>query len=161
MDTTPIWEVLSKITIGQLVAFGIVAITIITAIIKAIKYVYEFISKYKEQRETNENQTKILKEHEEMFRKINENLEKITNALGKQEEINFKYLRHLLVDMCYEAINKGEISIEKSASLEEMYKEYVVVFNGNSYVSNLIDRVRELPITKITEADKEKMHSEL
>ena len=41
---------------------------------------------------------------------------------------------------------KGEISINKLRSLEEMYEEYVEIFHGNGYVKTLMERVRKLPI---------------
>ena len=43
-------------------------------------------------------------------------------------------------------IHKGEISINKLRSLEEMYDEYVKIFHGNGYVKTLVIRVRKLKI---------------
>lgn len=149
METSSVWALLANIKIGTLIAWAVVIITIITVIIKGVKSVYSFVMKYKETKETNENQTKRIQEHENTLKEINENLGKISKSLDEQKDINLKYVRHIIVDACYEAIIAKGISIEKLASIEEMYDEYVNVFNGNSYVSGLVKRVRNLPIVEL------------
>lgn len=151
MDTASVWQMLADIKIGTLIAWCIVIIAIITTIIKGVKSAYTFITKYNDLKEINERQSKMLEEHERTFREINERLGKISKSLDEQKEINLKYTRHIIVDACHDAITARGIQIEKLASLEEMYDEYVNVFNGNSYVSGLVKRVRNLPIIEIDE----------
>ena len=146
MEVTSIWQMLSDIKIGTLIAWTIVIIAIFTSVIRGIKNAYAFISKYKEMKEMNEHQSKMLDEHEKNFKEIKDVLTKISKSLDEQKNINLKYTRHILVDGCCAAIVAGNIQNEQLASLEEIYEEYRTVFNGNAYVSGLMERVRALPI---------------
>ena len=146
MEVTSIWQMLSDIKIGTLIAWTIVIIAIFTTVTRGIKNVYTFISKYKEMKEINERQSKMLDEHENNFNEIKESLAKISKSLDEQKTINLKYTRHILVDGCCAAIVTGSIQNEQLSSLEEIYEEYCTVFNGNAYVSGLMKRVRALPI---------------
>lgn len=155
METASVWQILANIKIGTLFAWGIVLVAVIASIIRGVKNVYSFVTKYNEMKEMNERQSKMLAEHEKTFEDINENLKKISKSLDEQKEINLKYTRHIIVDACHDAITAKGIQIEKLASLEEMYDEYVTVFNGNSYVSNLVKRVRNLPIIEMNDLNIE------
>lgn len=146
MNVESVWQMLADIKIGALIAWTVVIIVIFTTVTRGVKSVYAFISKYKEMKEMNERQTKVLDEHEKNFVEIKESLAKISKSLDEQKTINLKYTRHILVDGCCAAIVAGNIQNEQLASLEEIYEEYRTVFNGNAYVSGLMERVRALPI---------------
>jgi hypothetical protein len=70
----------------------------------------------------------------------------MNKSLDEQKEVNLKQIRHTIVHTCEDALEKGEISINKLRSLEEMYDEYVDIFHGNGYVKTLVMRVRKLKI---------------
>lgn len=144
---------LSDIKIGALFAWAVVIIAIFTTVTRGIKSIYAFISKYKEMKEMNEHQSKMLDEHEKNFKEIKESLAKISKSLDEQKTINLKYTRHILVDGCCAAIIAGSIQNEQLSSLEEIYEEYRTVFNGNAYVSGLMKRVRALPIVLSKDED--------
>ena len=146
MNTSSVWQLLADIKIGTLIAWCLVIIAIIASVIKGVKSVYTFICKYNELKGINERQSKMLEEHKRLIETINTNLLKIGKSLDEQKDINMKYVRHIIVEACHEAIKAKGIQIEQLASLEEMYDEYVNVFNGNSYVSGLVARVRKLDI---------------
>ena len=146
MNVESVWQMLSDIKIGALIAWTIVIIAIFTAVTRGVKSVYAYISKYKEMKEMNERQSKMLDEHEKNFKEIKDSLVKISKSLDEQKTINLKYTRHILVDGCCTAIVEGNIQNEQLASLEEIYEEYRTVFNGNAYVGGLMERVRALPI---------------
>ena len=153
MEVTSIWQMLSDIKIGTLIAWTMVIIAIFTTVTRVIKNAYASISKYKEMKEMNEHQSKTLDEHERYFKEIKESLEKIGKSLAEQKTINLKYTRHILVDGCCAAIVAGNIQNEQLASLEEIYEEYQTVFNGNAYVGGLMERVRALPIVLSKDED--------
>ena len=146
MNVESVWQILADVRIGALIAWTVVIIAIFTTITRCIKNVYSFVSKYKEMKEMNERQSKMLDDHEKNFKEIKESLEKIDRSLAEQKTINLKYTRHILVDGCCAAIVAGNIQNEQLASLEEIYEEYCTVFNGNAYVGGLMKRVRALPI---------------
>lgn len=146
MDTNSIWSMLANIQIGQLLAWGAVIVAIITAIIKGCSHIYEIFEKYKKLKDDNEQQSKMLKQHDESLKQISDSLNRINAALDIQKEVNLKQIRHTIVNSCYEALLANQIEIGRLKSLEEMYDEYVRVFDGNSYVTGLVKRVREVPI---------------
>lgn len=91
-------------------------------------------------------QEKIIENHGKTLRDIDSTLQEIKKSLDEQKEVNLKQSRHTIVHTCEDALDKGEISINKLRSLEEMYDEYVEIFHGNGYVKTLISRVRKLKI---------------
>lgn len=91
-------------------------------------------------------QTEVIINHDNTLREIEKSLQLINKSLKEQKEVNLKQIRHTIVHTCEEALEKGEISINKFRSLEEMYEEYVEIFHGNGYVKTLMERVRKLPI---------------
>lgn len=146
MDTASVWSTLSGITIGSLVAWCVVIVVIITTIVKGVIKLYTFFDKYKQLKEENANQSKLIKEHDETLKSINESLAKINKRLDEQSDVNLKQVRHTIVHTCYDAIAAGEIQVGKLKSLEEMFDEYLNVFHGNGYVKSLVERVRKLPV---------------
>ena len=111
----------------------------------AIK-LYKIFTKYKEMKDKEHKQEKIIENHGKTLRDIDSTLQEIKKSLDEQKEVNLKQIRHTIVHTCEDALDKGEISINKLRSLEEMYDEYVEIFHGNGYVKTLISRVRKLKI---------------
>ncbi len=151
VTTSGVWSLLADIKIGSLVAWLVVIVAVTATVVKAIKSIYSFIKKYNDLKENDEKKSKMLEEHERTLKEINDNLTRISKSLDEQKDINLKYTRHIIVDACHDAITARGIQIERLASLEEMYDEYVNIFNGNSYVSGLVKRVRNLPIIELTD----------
>ena len=143
MDTNQIWELLSSISVGTIVAWFIVIGTILTTICTGTIKLYKVFTKYKEMKDKDKKQQEAIQNHDETLKKIDRALKEISKSLAEQKEINLKQIRHTLVYTCEEALEKGEISMNKLRSLEEMYEEYVDIFNGNGYVKTLVMRVRK------------------
>lgn len=146
MDTQSIWDLLSSIPIGTVVAWVVVICAIISALCAGTIKLYKAFEKYKEVKDKNEKQEKIIEVHEKTIEEIGKALTEIKKSLDEQKEVNLKQIRHTIVHTCEDALDKGEISINKLRSLEEIYDEYIEIFHGNGYVKTLVARVRELPI---------------
>lgn len=146
MDTQSIWDLLSSIAIGELVAWIVVICAIITALCTGTIKLYKVFTKYKEMKDKDQKQTEIIKNHEKTLCEIEKSLKTINKSLDEQKEVNLKQIRHTIVHTCEDALEKGEISINKLRSLEEMYDEYVDIFHGNGYVKTLITRIRKIKI---------------
>lgn len=142
MDTKSIWDLLSSISVGQIVAWISVLATIITALCTGTIKLYKVFTKYKEAKERDKKQQKVIYEHESALAEIRGALKSIQKSLDEQKDVNLKQIRHTIVHTCEEAIDRGEISINKLKSLEEMYNEYIEIFHGNGYVKTLVERVR-------------------
>lgn len=146
MDTQSIWDLLSSIPIGTIVAWIVVICAIITTLCTGAIKLYKIFTKYKEMKDKEYKQEKIIENHDKTLCDIDSTLQEIKKSLDEQKEVNLKQIRHTIVHTCEDALDKGEISINKLRSLEEMYDEYVEIFHGNGYVKTLISRVRKLEI---------------
>ena len=146
MDTQSIWDLLSSIPIGTIVAWIVVVCAIITVLCTGAIKLYKVFTKYKEMKDKDLKQTEVIINHDNTLREIEKSLQSMNKSLEEQKEVNLKQIRHTIVHTCEEALEKGEISINKLRSLEEMYEEYVEIFHGNGYVKTLMERVRKLPI---------------
>lgn len=146
MDAKPFWEFVSSIPFGVIVAWIIGIATIVALICTGAIKLYKVFTKYKEAKDREQKQEEIIESHDKTLRDIDNTLKEIKQSLDEQKEVNLKQIRHTIVHTCEDALEKGEISINKLRSLEEMYEEYVKIFHGNGYVRTLVLRVRKLPI---------------
>lgn len=146
MDNQSAIETLSSISVGQIIAWFSVISAIITAICTGTIKLYKVFTKYREAKDKNEKQEKIIESHETTLKEIDSVLQEIKKSLEEQKDVNLKQVRHTIVHTCEDALDRGEISINKLRSLEEMYEEYIDVFHGNGYVKTLVEKVRQLKV---------------
>lgn len=146
MDNSSAVEALSSITVGQIIAWFSVLTAIITAICTGTIKMYKLFTKYREAKDRNEKQDEIIKSHDATLKEIDATLQEIRKSLDEQKDVNLKQVRHTIVHTCEDSIDRGEISINKLRSLEEMYEEYTDVFHGNGYVKTLVEKVRQLKV---------------
>ena len=146
MDNSSAVEALSSITVGQIIAWFSVITAIITAICTGTIKMYKLFTKYREAKDRHEKQDEIIKSHDATLKEIDATLQVIRKSLEEQKDVNLKQVRHTIVHTCEDALDRGEISINKLRSLEEMYEEYTDVFHGNGYVKTLVEKVRQLKV---------------
>ncbi len=172
MDTQAVWNQLSSIPVGTIVAWIVVISAIVSAIWVAMMKLYKLFSAYKEAKDEDKNQTKLLAKHDESFKKIQEDITEIRgsihndklaqhdeilndiknclnemrNSFKEQRKINYEILKHEIVISSQKAIERNWITSEELQSLEEMFEEYVEIYHGNGYVKGLMERVRNVPI---------------
>ena len=146
LETKEIWSFLSGIPIGTVIAWIIVISTIASTLCAGTIKLYKLFIKYKEAQDKDEKQQKIIDSHDDTLKEICKCLEDIKASLEEQKDVNLKQLRHTIVHTCEDSLEKGEISINKLQSLEEMFDEYTDIFHANGYVKTLVMRVRKLPI---------------
>lgn len=146
MDNQSAIDTLSSISVGQIIAWFSVISAIITAICTGTIKLYKVFAKYREAKDKNEKQEKIIESHETTLKEIDKTLQEIKKSLEEQKDVNLKQVRHTIVHTCEDALDRGEISINKLRSLEEMYEEYIDIFHGNGYVKTLVEKVRQLKV---------------
>ena len=146
MDTKSVWDLLSSISIGTAIAWITVVFAIVAFICTGTIKTYQLFEKYKEAKDKTEKQESVIESHDNTLKDINNTLQEIKESLDEQKEVNLKQIRHTIVHTCEEALEKGQISINKLRSLEEMYEEYVGIFHGNGYVKTLVIKVRKLKV---------------
>ena len=146
MDTQPVWGMILNVPVGRFIAWIVVISTIISVIVAGTIKVYKAFNKVRDLKESDEEKTKMLRDHDEAMKQINERLESIQDALNQQKEVNLKQVRYQIVHTCDDAISAGYITAGKLKSLEELYEEYTNIFHGNGYVKTLMIKVRKLPV---------------
>ena len=148
MDTQPILDSLSSFSVGRVVAWIVVIGTILSTLCAGTIKLYKVFTKYKDMKDKEQKQETIIETetHDKTLNEIKDSLQDIKNSLNEQKDVNLKQLRHTIVQTCEDCLEKGEISINRLRSLEEMYSEYVNVFHANGYVKILVERVRTLKI---------------
>ena len=146
MDNQSAIDTLSSISVGQVIAWFLVISAIITTICTGTIKLYKVFTKYREAKDKNEAQEKVIESHETTLKEIDKTLQEIKKSLEEQKDVNLKQVRHTIVHTCEDALDRGEISINKLRSLEEMYEEYIDIFHGNGYVKTLVEKVRQLKV---------------
>ena len=148
MDTQSVWDVLSAIPIGTIVAWVVVILAIITAICTAAVKLYKVFSKYKELKDRNEKQIAQIQQHEELLKEINSVLESIKKTIMEEKEVQGRRLRHDITKRCNRAIEDGHITLSMLKSIDEMFEDYDKVYKQNHWVHQLVDKVHTLNIIK-------------
>jgi len=149
-----IFTQISNITIGQVVAFGAVVVSIITAASSAWVKVSKFIRKYNEGKDEKTELEKTVKEHSVKIDNIEKLLGEVKTSMDEQKEREIKRLRHDLVSACESAINDGFITVSRLCSIEDMYDDYKNQFHKNGYTKTLMCKVRNLKIINNVEIDQ-------
>lgn len=177
MDTQPIWDSLSAIPVGTIVAWVTVIAAIVSAIWFVIMKLFKVFAKYQNIREREEEQTRllaahdellsdirdelikisgsihndILAEHDELLSEVKGELVKINDSMDEQKNVTLAQLRYSITRACREAMDDGHISTVKLEALEGMFDQYEHVFNGNGYVKTIMEKTRELPVINVIE----------
>lgn len=155
MNKADVISFLSSIPIGTIIAWVSVIALILGAIGCLIVKLYKLFETSHKVVEEKDAFREMVQEHEKQLATISEQLEKIQTSVDKQNELSVKNMRHSIVTDGEDAVSKGEITIRKLRSLEELYDEYKD-FNGNGYVTTLIKKVRVLPVVgKLDENDED------
>lgn len=145
METKEVVQTLYAIPIGTFIAWGIVIIGIITAIVAATIKLYKAFEKTHEIKEENIEYKKMVNEHENQLKEVKDVLQSILAKLDEQDKLEFSRLRYSIVRAGEEYVSLGSITIRQLRSLEEMYEKYHNK-HGNSYVTTLMRKVRLLPV---------------
>ncbi len=146
MDTQPVWGMILNVPVGRFIAWIVVISSIISIIVAGTIKAYKAFNRVRDLKESDEEKTKMLRDHDEAMKQINERLESIQDALNQQKEVNLKQVRYQIVHTCDDALSVGYITAGKLKSLEELYEEYTNIFHGNGYVKTLMIKVRKLPV---------------
>lgn len=145
-DVSEVWEILSKISIGTIVGWIIVAGTIITGFCAGAIKLYKIFEKTHNLCQENDEFKSLVQNHTDQLNNLKTMLDKIQKSLDVQKEVNLKQLRHELVRSCEIALANGKITTSALSSLEEMYEEYINIYHANGYVKTLMTKVRKLSV---------------
>lgn len=150
MGTESVWEVLSQIPIGVLIAWIIVFGIIVGVIYAGVVKLFHLFVNIKKKKDEFEELKDDMHEYIERVDKLEGKIDNVIHILEKQNDDKRIEMRHSIVRAGEEALSEGKISIRKWKALHEMYDiyhqpdEHGVV--GNGYVSTLMDKLDKLPI---------------
>jgi len=145
METTDVIQTLSSIPIGTIIAWVTVIVGIITAIVTGTIKLYKAFEKTHEMKEENLEFRKMVKDHDEQLKLINDKLSCIQDNLTKRDKADLKSMRYSIVRAGEEYVSMGKITIRQLRALEELFEDYHDK-HGNGYVTTLMRKVRALPV---------------
>lgn len=145
METTDVIQTLSSIPIGIIIAWVTVIVGIITAIVTGTIKLYKAFEKTHEMKEENLEFRKMVKDHDEQLKLINDKLSCIQDNLTKRDKADLKSMRYSIVRAGEEYVSMGKITIRQLRALEELFEDYHDK-HGNGYVTTLMRKVRALPV---------------
>lgn len=145
METTDVIQTLSSIPIGTIIAWVTVVVGIITAIVTGTIKLYKAFEKTHEMKEENLEFRKMVKDHDEQLKLINDKLSCIQDNLIKRDKADLKSMRYSIVRAGEEYVSMGKITIRQLRALEELFEDYHDK-HGNGYVTTLMRKVRALPV---------------
>lgn len=145
METTDVIQTLSSIPIGTIIAWVTVIVGIIAAIVTGTIKLYKAFEKTHEMKEENLEFRKMVKDHDEQLKLINDKLSCIQDNLTKRDKADLKSMRYSIVRAGEEYVSMGKITIRQLRALEELFEDYHDK-HGNGYVTTLMRKVRALPV---------------
>lgn len=155
METKDIITWFSSIHIGTIVAWCCFIAGIITAISTGTIKLYKIFEKTHDIKEDNDEFRRMVKDHDEQLKSINDKLTSIHKNLDKRDELDLKKLRYSIVRAGEEYVSNEAITIRQLKALEEMFEEYHDK-HGNGYCATLMRKVRALPVIgKLDENDND------
>lgn len=141
-------EVVSQITIGQVAAWTAFVFAVIGGISFVAVKAYKLFEKYHKLKEKSAGQENLLRTHDEAIKSLKSDVETIDKKQDLQLEVMLKQISHEIVTSAEAALLAGSISLDSLESLSGLYEIYHDVYNKNSYVTALMDRVKLLPVVK-------------
>lgn len=144
MNTQEVWEVLGKIPVGVIVAWGCVFAAIIAAATACLNKLFSLFSKVSGRKEQERKTQERLQRHDQMLKNIDVSLQNISEAMRKS-------MRYDIVRECEAAIADNKIKQGQLRALEELYEAYTGV-GGNQYATTLMEKVRMLPVDKTVDS---------
>ncbi len=155
METKDVIQLLSSIPIGTIIAWVVVISGIITTIVTSTIKLYKAFEKTHEIKEENTAFHKMVKDHDEQLKMINDKLTCIQDNLDKRDKADLKSMRYSIVRAGEEYVSIGQITIRQLRALEELFEGYHDK-HGNGYVTTLMRKVRALPVIgKLDEDDND------
>lgn len=135
-------EYIKSLTIGEV-------IIIVLAIAEVCSFVYKYWNK-------TYNLKKNSEDFHEEVEKLKQEVEILKQRIEKEDEeiVDLKsflqlYARHQLTEACNKYIERGSIDSNALKSIIEFYEFYHEKLHGNSYVTALVERVKELEIRDV------------
>jgi hypothetical protein len=135
-------EYIKSLTVGEVVI-------IVIAIAEVCSFVYKYWNKTYNLKKNNEDF------HEEV-EKLKQEVEVLKQKIVSEDKeiIDLKsflqlYTRHELTETCNKYLEKGSIDSHSLQAIIELYNFYHDKLHGNSYVTALVNKVKELEIRDV------------
>lgn len=141
MTQQEVWDLLSNLKVGTVVAWVIVLAAIVTVVAIGIKKLFKLFSDYSAYKAGKAKTEARLRVHDETLDKIVKNNEMQTKLL-------IQVVRSNIIVICQNAIAAGYITDVQLREVTELYELYETS-GGNSYASMLMEKVKTLPVKRV------------
>ena len=132
-------NLLNEYGIDYITRSVVLSVVVVLTAWEAIKKLLDLFNTYYKKRKATEKSAKSIKALTESDKVQDEELRIIMGAVKVQ-------LRHSIVRIAEESMKAGFIGAYELQSLEELFTTYCDDLHGNSYVHNLMKKVRRLPV---------------
>ena len=139
-------EVLQNYSTAELIAILIAVFVGVKGFYEGVMWILDRLNIYHNARSKSERLEQSLKDNTEQIVQINEKLKETSENISKYFDITKIQFRHSIVRAAEEYIDKGFIYSYELESIEDMYQTYHEVLKGNSYVTVMMDKVRQLEV---------------
>ena len=139
-------EVLQNYNAAELIAILIAIYAGIKGLYEGVMWILDKLDIYHNSRSKNEKLAQTLKDNAEQIAQINKKLMETTTNIEQYFEITKIQFRHSIVRAAEEYIARGYIYTYELEAIEDMYQTYHEVLKGNSYVTVIMDKVRQLEV---------------
>lgn len=129
---------IENLTIGEAITIFIFVEGVVGSIFVYFNKFYNIKKKTEDTKENIKENTETLKELTEQIKQQREDYKIMKNNLMISS-------RYHLTQSCIDAIKKGEIDSTKLRSIIDLYESYKNL-GGNSYVSELVEKVEDLKV---------------
>ena len=141
MTQQEVWDLLSNLKVGTVVAWVIVLAAIVTVVAIGIKKLFKLFRDYSAYKAGKAKTEARLRVHDET-------LDKIVQSNEMQTKLLIQVVRSNIIVICQNAIATGYITDVQLREVTELYELYEES-GGNSYASMLMAKVKTLPIKHV------------
>ena len=128
MDTKSVWDFLSRISVGQIVAWASVLIAIITALCAGTIKLYKVFTKYEEIKRKDREEQKIIENHDAILKKIEDILITFLRDGTSSYECLYKVNKKTIVkilSILEEELPKLEFNVNYKLWLDSLFSKMI------------------------------------
>ena len=139
-------ETLQNYDFWQIALIMVAIFAVAKGLFEGIMWVLDKLNIYHNARSKSEKLESQLKENTDKTEEIRQKLDKTQEIMQEYFNIEKIQFRHSIVRAAEDYISRGWIYSYELESIEDMYSVYKNVLKGNSYVSTLMEKIRDLEI---------------
>lgn len=144
MDHNILYETLSPIPFGIILAWTIALASFLAAVFVIGKKIWHLIEKFFNSKAESDKKKEMIIEHERNIVILDTKVDDISDKLDAFVNVYRIQLRHSIVRVCEEALRDGFITVYGLQSLNDLYEIYSGdLIQGDTYATTLVKKVHK------------------